>query len=75
MINIKYLNTDKIKIDKKSYKNVCNIGYMVIKDLIYTTFNRASPLHLIIDKVNEYIEESNGNKYLMLVATCEGKVQ
>ena len=31
--------------------------------------NNVNPLYLIIDKINGYIEESNGNKYLTLVHT------
>ena len=31
------------------------------------------PLCVIIDKINEYIEESNGNIYLVLVSTDESK--
>ena len=35
--------------------------------------NSENPSYLINDKINEYIEESNGNKYLMLVSTDESK--
>ena len=56
-----------VKIDKKSYKNIIHIGYMTVKDLMYTTINSVNPLNLIIDKINDYIEESNGNKYLTLL--------
>ena len=35
--------------------------------------NSRNPLYLIIDKINGYIEESNGNKYLTLVPTNELK--
>ena len=34
---------------------------------------RVKPLQLTISKANEYIEESNGNKYLTLVPTDENK--
>ena len=30
-------------------------------------------MYLIIDKVDEYIEETNGNKYLSLVSTDKNK--
>ena len=33
--------------------------------------NSVIPLYLIINEINGYIEESNGNKYLMLVSTDE----
>ena len=45
------------------------IGYVAIKDLRYVKINSVNPFYLIIGKINEYIEESNGNKYLMLVPT------
>lgn len=35
--------------------------------------NNVKPLCVIIDKINEYIEESNGNIYLVLVSTDESK--
>ena len=46
---------------------------MRVKNLSYITVNRVNSLYLIINKVNEYNEESNGNKYLMLVPTDESK--
>ena len=42
---------------------------MTVKDPMYTTINCVNPLNLIIDKINDYIEESNGNKYLTLLLT------
>ena len=33
--------------------------------------NSVNPLYLIINKINGYIEESNGNKYLTLVSANE----
>ena len=35
--------------------------------------NNVNPLHLIIDKMNGYIEETNGNKYFTLVGSDESK--
>ena len=35
---------------------------MTIKDLKYVKINSVNPLYLIINKVNEYFEEINGNK-------------
>ena len=39
----------------------------------YMTSNSVKLLHLIIIKINGYIEENNGNKYLILVPTAESK--
>ena len=75
MINIKKLDSNKIKIDEKSYKNIliCYIGYVTAKDLIYAKINSVNPLYLIIDKINGYIGKSNGNKYFTLIPTDESK--
>ena len=62
-------------MDEKSYKNILiyNIAYVTIKDLKYMKINSVNLLHLIFNKVNEYFEEINGNKYLMIVSTNESK--
>ena len=46
---------------------------MTVKDLSYLKINSVNPLYIIINKINKYIEESNGNKYLTLVATNKNK--
>ena len=65
-----------LKIDKTSYKNIgiYNIGYITIKKIdecenIYS----VNPLYLRIDHANGYVEEKNGNKYLMFDSTDENK--
>ena len=45
----------------------------MLKYLSYAKTNSVNPLYLIIDKINGYIEGSNGNKYLRLVYTDESK--
>lgn len=45
----------------------------MVKNLTYAKANSLNPLYLIIGEVNGYIEESNGNKHLMLVLTDENK--
>ena len=67
MIIIKNLDPNKIKIDEKPYKNILiyYIGYVVMKSV--------KVLYLIINKINGYIEESNGTKCLTLVSTNENK--
>ena len=73
IIDIKDFDSNNIKIDKKSYKNVpiYYTGYVTIKkDLkIYN----VNPLYLILDDVNRYFEEINGNKFLTLVPTNKSK--
>ena len=75
MINIKNFVLYKIKIDKKSYKNILiyYIGYVTLKNLRYVKISSVNPLYLIINKVNGYFEEIYGNKYLTLIPTNESK--
>ena len=62
MIKIKDFNPDLIKIEKKSYKNIdiYYIGYITMKDSDYVKINSVNPLHLIIGRVDDYIEEKIG---------------
>ena len=73
IINIEYVDPNNTKIDGKSYRIILiyYIGYVTIKkDLkIYS----VNPLYLIFSKVNEWLEEINGSKYLTLVPTNESK--
>ena len=75
IINIKNFDPNRIKIDKKWYKNIIiyDIGYIAIKNIIYVKINTVNPLYLIIDKADKYIEECSRNKYLTLVSTDENK--
>ena len=66
-INIKSLDLDKLKIDEKSYKN--NLIY----HSSYVTSNSVKPSHLIINKVDRYIDEYNRNTYLTLPHIDKGK--
>ena len=61
MINIKNFNSDIIKVDEKSYRNV------LIYYIGFETTNKS--LYLIINKIDEYIEESSGNRDLTQVPT------
>ena len=69
------LDFNNIKIYEKPYKDIViyHIGYVMIKDLKCVKINSVNPLYLIFRKVNEYFEEINGNKYLMLVPTNDSK--
>ena len=60
MINIKKFDSNLLKIDKKSYKDIgiYNIGYITIKKIddcesIYS----VNPLYLRVDHASGYIEE------------------
>ena len=39
----------------------------------YVNIHHVNPLHLIIDKVDGYIDEKNGNKYLILASSDKNK--
>ena len=71
IINITNFGSNRIKIDQKSYKNIViyYIGYITAKNLSYVKIKSVSPLYNIIDIINVYTEESNRNKYLMLVSS------
>ena len=53
------------KINGKSCK------YILICSIRYSEPNRVEPLYLIVGNAKEYIQESNGSKYLTIVPTYE----
>ena len=68
LINIKKLDSSLLKTDKKSYKkiDIYNIGYITIKKIDdHENTHSVNPLYLIVNHANGYIEEKNGNKYLI----------
>ena len=75
MINIRKFNSGILKIDKKSYKNIdiYYIGYIMTKYYDDEYVDSVNPLCLIFLEVDGYIEESNGNKYLIFALTDRNK--
>ena len=76
IINIEEFDSNLLKIDKKSYKDIdiYYIGYITIKKIddcenIYS----VNPLYLITGKVDGHIEEKNGSKYLVFDSMDENK--
>ena len=60
MINIKDFDSNLLKTDKRSYKNnnIYYVGYITIKKIDdYKNINNVNSLHLIIDKVDRFIEK------------------
>ena len=59
IIKIKDFDSNLLKIDRKSYKNIdiYYTGYITMKDSDYVRINSVNPLNLIIDKVDGFIEE------------------
>ena len=65
-----------LKIDKKSYKNIdiYYIGYSIIRKIDdYGSVYTVNPLYLNIDHASGYIEETNGNKYLIFASADKKK--
>ena len=64
MTNIKNFDSNLLKIDKKSFKNISiyYIGYITKKDKY--AINSVNLFYLIVREVDGFIEEKEGNKYL-----------
>ena len=76
MTNIKVFDSNLLKIDKKSYKNIdiYYIGYIIMKKIDdYENIYSANPLSLIIGERNGHVEEKIGSKYLVFDSTHENK--
>ena len=76
MINITKSDSDLLKIDKKSYKDICiyNIGYITLKKIYdYENVYSVNHLYLIIVHASGYIEEKGVNKYLVFNSTDENE--
>ena len=76
MINIKTFDSNLLKINKKSYKNISiyNIGYITVKKIDdYENNYSVNPLYLIIAHAIGYIEEKGVNRYLIFDSTDETK--
>ena len=76
MINIKNLDSNLLKTDQKSYKNIdiYYIGYITIKKIDdYKNIYSANPLYLIVNTADGHIEEKNGSKYLTIASTDKNK--
>ena len=76
IINLENFDSSLLKLDKKSYKDIgiYNIGYITIKKIddcenIYS----VNPLYLLVNHANGYIDEKDGNKYLIFDSTDENK--
>ena len=65
-----------LKVDKKSYKNIDIYynAYITIKKIDdYESIYSVNPLYLSINHASKYIEENNGNKYLIFDSVDENK--
>ena len=75
MISIQDFDPNLLKIDKKLYKNIniYYIGDITMKDSDHVKIKSVNLLYLMIGKVNGYIEEKNGSKYLAFDSTDKTK--
>ena len=76
MISIKRFDSNLLKTDKKSYKDIriYNIEYITVKKTDdYETIYSVNPLYLIVDHASGYIEEKEVNKYFIFDSTDENK--
>ena len=74
--NIKNFESNQLKIDKKSDKNIgiYNIGYITIKNIDdYENIYSVNLLYLLVNHANGYIEEKGVNKYLIFDSTDQNK--
>ena len=73
IIDIKTFDSNMLKLDKKTYKNldIYNIGYVTIG--YGYDINSVNPLYLRIYNENGYIEEINEDKYLIIYVTYKNK--
>ena len=75
-INIKSFEPNLLKIDRKSYKNIgiYNIGSITMKKIYdYENIYSINSFYFVVNHANGYIEEKNGNKYLIFDSTDENK--
>ena len=73
-INIEEFDSNLLKMDKKSYKDIYYIGHITNKKIgNYENIYSVNPLYLIIGEVIGHIEQNNGNKYLVFDSTDESK--
>ena len=76
IIDLKDFEPNLLKIDKKHYKgiNIYYIGYINTKKINeHETISSVNPLYLCINHASGYIEEKNGNKYLIFDSVDENK--
>ena len=76
IIDLKKFEPNLLKIDKKSYKNIdiYYTGYIIDQKIDdYESIYIVNPLYLCINHASGYIEEKNGNKYLIFDSVDENK--
>ena len=69
MINIKNFDPNFLKSDKKTSKDIAIYynGYITRKDEY--KINSVNPLYLLVHRIDSFIEEKEGSKYLNIAST------
>ena len=77
MISVKKFDPSFLNISKISFKSIdaviYSIRYITMKSLDHVNIDSANSIYLVFNNVDEYIEESNGNKYLIFASTDKNK--
>ena len=76
IIDLENFKSNLLKIDKKSYKDIgiYNIGYITIKKIgDCKNINSVNPINLHINHASGYIEEINGDKYIIFDSVDKNK--
>ena len=69
VINLKNFESNLLKMDKKHYKgiDIYYTGYITIKKIGDDgNIKSVNPLYLLVNYASGYIEEKNGNRFLMI---------
>ena len=77
MIDLENFESNLLKIDKKSYKDIgiYNIGYITIKKIDdCENVSSVNPLYLRITHASGYIKEKSVTKYLVFDSTDEKEI-
>ena len=70
IISIKYFQSNLLKIDKKSHKDIYYIGYITIKKFSdYENIHSVNPLYLLFYSATGCFKKQNGEKFLILDST------
>ena len=69
MINIKNFDPTLLKLDKRTSKDIViyYIGYVTKKDQY--KIKSVNPLYLLVHRINDFVEEKEGSKYLNIAST------
>ena len=77
MISVKKFDPSFLNISKISFKSIdaviYSIRYITMKSLDHVNIDSANSIYLVFNNVDGYIEESNGNKYLIFASTDKNK--